>query len=57
MVRWIWVSLDYATYGIAVKDGKVVDAAPIAYWMVGKDERYCASWLKKKGARFVPLVV
>jgi hypothetical protein len=49
------VSLPYATYGIAVRGGKVVDAAPIARWMVGKDERYVAAWLRRKGARVVPL--
>jgi hypothetical protein len=51
----VWVSLPYATYGIAVKGGKVVDAAPIARWMVGKDERYCADWLRRRGAVFHPL--
>jgi len=49
------VSLSYATYGIAVQDGKVVDAAPIARWMIGKDERYCADWLRRRGATFIPL--
>ena len=53
--RWIWVSLPYATYGIAVQDGKVVDAAPIARWMIGKREEYVANWLRRKGARIVPL--
>jgi hypothetical protein len=54
-MRWIWVSLPYATYGIAVANGRVVDAAPIARWMVGKDERECAAWLRRKGATFAPL--
>lgn len=54
-MRWIWVSLSYATYGIGVRDGKVVQAPPIAAWMVGKDERYCADWLRGKGATFKPL--
>jgi hypothetical protein len=53
--RLIWVSLPYATYGIEVEDGIVVTAAPIAKWMVGKDERMVASWLRRKGARIVPL--
>jgi hypothetical protein len=54
-MRWLWVSLPYATYGIAVRDGRVVEAAPIAGWMVGKDERFCARWLFSKGATVVPL--
>lgn len=53
--RWIWVSLPYATYGIAVADGKVVDAAPIARWMIGKPEVEVAAWLRRKGAKVVPL--
>ena len=53
--RWIWVSLPYATYGIAVKGGVVVDAAPIARWMVGKSETYVADWLRRKGAVCIPL--
>lgn len=55
MRRWVWISLPYATYGIAVEDGKVVDAAPIARWMINKDERECADWVRGKGARVVPL--
>lgn len=49
------MSLPYATYGIAVKDGKVVDAAPIAAWMIGKPETEVAAWLRRKGAKIVPL--
>lgn len=47
--RTIWVSLSYATYGIEVKDGYVVDAAPIAAWMIGKDTQFIRSWITKKG--------
>ena len=54
-MRWVWVSLPYATYGIACEGGRVVAAAPIAAWMIGKDEHYCAAWLRRKGARVVPL--
>jgi hypothetical protein len=49
------VSLPYATYGIAVEDGVVAQAPPVAKWMLGKDERYCANWLRRKGATLVPL--
>lgn len=54
--KWYWVSLSYATYGIATKGGIVVDAAPIARWMVGKDENYCWAWLRRKGAQVCELV-
>ncbi len=48
--RWVWVSLPYATYGIAIRGTRVVEAAPIARWMVGKNTRDVASWLERKGA-------
>lgn len=49
---WIWISLPYATFGVAVLNGTVVEAAPIARWAVGKDERYVADYYRKKGAVF-----
>lgn len=48
----IWVSLSYATFGLEVREGKVVDAAPIAHWAIGKDEQYVADYYRKKGAIF-----
>ena len=52
---WVWVSLPWATFGIAVNDGVVVDAAPIARWTVGKPERVVADYYRRKGAVFVRL--
>lgn len=52
MTRWVWVSLPYATFGIAVRDGVVVDAAPIARWAIGKSERRVADYYRRKGAVF-----
>jgi hypothetical protein len=45
----IWVSLPYATYGIEVRGGRVVDAAPIAHWMIGKETSFIREWIHKKG--------
>lgn len=45
----IWVSLPYATFGIEVRDGKVIDAAPIARWMIGKNTAYIREWITSKG--------
>ena len=45
----IWVSLPYATFGIEVDGGRVIDAAPIGYWMIGKDTAYIRQWINKKG--------
>ncbi|WP_187414211.1 hypothetical protein [Nonomuraea sp. PA05] len=55
MDRWIWVSLTYATFAVVVRDGRVVDAAPIARWSIGKPEQRVADYYKRKGAEFVPL--
>jgi hypothetical protein len=54
-VTWIWVSLPWATFGVAVQGGRVVDAAPIARWAIGKDERAVADYYRRRGARFVKL--
>lgn len=53
--RWIWISLPYATFGIAVADGVVVDAPPIAKWALGRDEREVAAYFRRRGARIVAL--
>jgi len=53
--RWIWISLPHATFGIAVAHGRVVDAAPIARWTIGRDEREIADYFRRRGARIVPL--
>ena len=53
--RWIWVSLPHATFAVITKNGKVVDAAPIARWTVGRDEREIADYYRRKGARTIPL--
>jgi hypothetical protein len=53
--RWIWVSLPHATFAVVVQGGRVVDAAPIARWAVGKSERQVADYFRRKGARFAPL--
>jgi hypothetical protein len=51
-MRLIWVSLPYATFGIYVKDRRVVDAAPIGAWMIGKDTDFIRKWINKKGGRW-----
>jgi hypothetical protein len=54
--RWIWISLPYATFGIAVADGVVVEAAPIAAkWVLGRDEREVAAYYRRRGAKIVAL--
>jgi hypothetical protein len=52
-IRWWWVSLPYATFGIKTENEIVVEAAPIARWSIGKQERYVMNYFDKKGARLV----
>lgn len=51
-MKWIWVSLPYATFGLRVDGGVVVEAAPIARWAVGLPEARVAAYFRKKGAVF-----
>ena len=55
MTHWVWVSLPYATFALAAKDGRITDAPPIARWAIGKPEREVASHYRRKGAEFRPL--
>lgn len=48
----IWVKAPGATYGLVVKGGRVVEAAPIASRFVGQDERAVAEYLRHRGAVF-----
>lgn len=58
--RLIWVSLPRATFGIVIRDGRVVDGAPYARGrglrLVGMDERDAAEKLRRMGATFQPLL-
>lgn len=49
---WVWVSLPWATFGLGVRGGVVVEAAPIARWCVGKPEQQVAAYWRGRGARF-----
>jgi hypothetical protein len=51
-MRWVWVSLPHATFGLCCADGKVVEAPPIAKWTVGLPEARVAAYFRKKGAVF-----
>jgi hypothetical protein len=53
--RWIWISLPYATFGIAVAGGVVAEAPPIAKWALGRDERDVAGYFRRRGAKIVAL--
>lgn len=46
------VVLDYACYGIEVEGDRVVDAAPIARWMIGKTLDEVTRWITRKGGEW-----
>ena len=45
------VTLYYACYGIVIEDDRIVEAAPIARWAVGKSFEYFKNWVRGKGGR------
>ena len=49
----VQIDLGYACAGVVVKGGKVVVAAPIFRWMVGKNAAFCQQWVKKKGGSWL----
>lgn len=57
--RWVWVSMKHATFAVAVRDGKVVSAPPIAWKMIrrlGSDDwRVFAADCQKRKAVFAEL--
>lgn len=48
-MTWFRISLPYATFGVAIKDGIVVRAAPIAAWSIGKPAAVLGFY-RRKGA-------
>lgn len=45
----------YATYAIKVTNGIVVDAPPIAKWMIGESESHILRWVNTRGGRYEKL--
>lgn len=43
------IVLRYACYAIEIRDGAIVDAAPIAKWAIGKKLNWFKGWVEKKG--------
>lgn len=47
----IWVSLPYATFGLAIgDDGTIRDAPPIARWALGRRKQAVIGYLERRGA-------
>ena len=41
------IELPYACFGVVVDKGKIVEAAPIARWTIGKDAKAVFEYFKK----------
>lgn len=51
----LWISLPYATFGLVLERGKVVQAPPIARWTIGKTMSTVVNYYRKKGATIRPI--
>lgn len=47
------VNLPYACYGVIVVEDRIVQAAPIAKWAVGKSLSEFTAWVSRKGGTAV----
>ena len=45
------VDVPHAFFGVVVRDGRVVDAAPIGKWLVGRNVQAIADYARRKGGR------
>ena len=50
LTRTFWVDIGYACYGIIAENGRVIDAAPIASWMIGRTLKEIRPFLVRKRA-------
>jgi hypothetical protein len=53
--KTFYISLPYATFGVVSCNGKIVSAAPIARWVVGKTEAYVLEYYRKRKADVVEI--
>jgi hypothetical protein len=55
-VFWIYISLDYATFLLGIReDGICIEAPPIANWTIGKDQNFLVRHFSRKGATIARL--
>jgi hypothetical protein len=51
LITSLWIDLPYACYGVRVENNYIVEAPPIARWMVGKTVQQVVRWVKSKGGK------
>lgn len=54
-VRWFWIDVNYACYGLGSRGGVITDTPPIAAWMKGKRLENLRWWFKEKKAKVVEI--
>lgn len=47
-MKWYWISLKYATFGICTQNDLVIKTAPIGRWMLSKHISYIRKWVSSK---------
>ncbi len=57
MVRFFWVDIGFACFGIESTDGKVSAVAPVAGWMMGKTLGEIRPYLVSKRARVIEIPI
>jgi hypothetical protein len=45
----IQIDCKYGCFGLIAKEGKIVEAAPIAKWTLGKSAKYVLYYFRRKG--------
>ena len=56
-VRHFWVDIGYGTFYLGAKNGVVIEAAPIANWMINKTLEEIKPWLVKREASVVEFFI
>lgn len=46
--KTIWINTHYCCAVVFITNGIIVDAAPIFYWTIGKNEQWLKQYLTKK---------
>jgi len=54
-MRFFWIDIGYACFGILTKENEVVAAPPIAGWMLGKKLSAIKPWLLSKKAKVIEI--
>jgi hypothetical protein len=56
MEQWYWIDTGYACFGIQSVNNRIIRAAPIAKWSVGKATDYVLNYYKTKKNAIIEIV-